>query len=117
MKKLEDLQVGDEVVFYTPIYYAYQLGEVVRVTRAYIVVASCDEFDHVYYYNKRTGKLRGFSRCKSFVAQVATDELKEKAKKFSIDRHTLCYIYNFNWYSLPYSKLKQVYNIIKSKEK
>ena len=48
MKKLEDLQIGDEVVFSTLI-YACQLGEVVGVTRAYIVVASYDEFDHVYY--------------------------------------------------------------------
>ena len=80
MKKLEDLQIGDEVVFSTLI-YACQLGEVVGVTRAYIVVASYDEFDHVYYYNKRTGKLRGFSGCKLFMVQVATEELKEKAKK------------------------------------
>lgn len=116
MKKLEDLQVGDEVVFSTLI-YAYQLGEVVGVTRAYIVVASYDEFDHVYYYNKKTGKLRGFSGCKRFMVQVATDELKEKAKKLSINRHTLSYLTNFNWYSLPYSKLKQIYNIIKSEEK
>ena len=55
--------------------------------------------------------------CKLFMVQVATEELKEKAKKLSINRHTLSYLTNFNWYSLPYSKLKQIYNIIKSEEK
>lgn len=112
MKKLEDLQVGDEVV----IDYAThkRVGVVIRTTKLYVEVRA----DYLtQMYSKKDGRPKGCFGYNTCRILVATDELKAEAEEFNRRTMYKNIIRACNMNSLPTDKLKQIYNVIKSEEK
>lgn len=112
MKKLEDLQVGDEVI----IDYATRksVGIVIRATKLYVEVKS-DRSTNMY--SKKDGKQKGHYGYIVNKIIVATDELKAEVEEFNRRTKYQNIIRAFNMKSLPTDKLEQIYNIIKREEK
>lgn len=111
MKKLEDLQVGDEVIIDSATYK--RVGVVIRTTKLYIEVKSgCS----AHMYSKKDGRPKG---CRGRYVQrivIATDELKAEVEEFSRRNKYRNIIRACNMDRLSTDKLEQIYNIIKSEE-
>lgn len=112
MKKLEDLQVGDEVVIDYATYKIF--GVVIRTTKLYIEVKS---FCSTQMYSKKNGRPKGCPEYSAPRILVATDELKAKVEESNRRTMYQNIIRECNMNSLPTEKLEQIYNIIKIEEK
>ena len=112
MKKLEDLQVGDEVI----VDYATHksVGIVIRTTKLYVEVKSGYL---IRMYSKKDGRPKGFPGYSAPLILVVTDELKAEAEEFERRIRYQNIIRACNMKSMPIDKLEQIYNIIKSEEK
>lgn len=111
MKKLEDLQVGDEVIIDSATYK--RVGVVIRTTKLYIEVKSgCS----THMYSKKDGRPKGCPGYSAPCILVATDESKAEAEEFNRRTKYQIVIRTCDMNSLPTDKLKQIYNIIKSEE-
>lgn len=112
MKKLEDLQIDDEVIIDYETYK--RVGVVIRTTKLYIEVKSgCS----TQMYSKKDGRPKG---CPGYIVPrilAATDELKAEVEEFNRRTKYQNTIRACNMNSLPTDKLEQIYNIIKSEEK
>ena len=112
MKKLEDLQVGDEVVIDYATYI--RVGVVIRTTKLYVGVRAGYS---TQMYSKKDGRQKG---CHGYIVPrilVATDELKVEAEEFYRRTKYQNVIRACNMKSLPTDKLEQIYNVIKIEEK
>lgn len=112
MKKLEDLQVGDEVVLEHETYK--MICKVVKTTKLYVGIEKCSR---TILYKKKDGNQKGFSGFGASHIFVATDELKAEVEEFSKRNRYKNIIRACNMDRLSTDKLEQIYNIIKSKEK
>lgn len=112
MKKLEDLQVGDEVVIDYATYKS--VGVVIRTTKLYVEVRAGYS---TQMYSKKDGRPKGCSGYNTCRILVATDELKAEAEDFARRTKYQNVIRACNMGSLSTDKLEQIYNIIKSEEK
>lgn len=112
MKKLEDLQVGDEVIIAR--LAGKSVGVVTRTTKLYIEVKSNDS---VLMFNKKNGMRKGCSGYYTCHILIATDELKAEVEESNRRTKYQIVIRTCDMNSLPTDKLEQIYNIIKSKEK
>ena len=112
MKKLEDLQIGDEVVLEHATYK--MICNVVKTTKLYVGVEKCSR---TILYKKKDGKPKGLSGFGVSRIVVATDELKAEVKEFSRRNKYRNIIRACNMDKLSTDKLEQIYNIIKSEEK
>lgn len=112
MKKLEDLQVGDEVIIAR--LADKRVGVVTRTTKLYIEVKSDDLF---LMFNKKSGKRKGCSRYSTPRIFIATDELKAEVKELNRRTKYRVAILMYDIDKLSTDKLEQIYNIIKSEEK
>ncbi len=112
MNKLEDLQVGDEVIINNLTYK--NIGIVSRTTKRCVEV-KCGDRNQMY--NKKDGKQKGCSGyCVPYIV-VATEELKTEVIELNKRNKYLSNIRAFIMSKLSTDKLEQIYNIIKSKEK
>ena len=112
MKKLEDLQVGDEVIID---YTKYKrVGVVIRTTKLYIEVKSGYL---IWMYSKKDGRPKGLHGYSAPRILVITDELKAELEEFNRRTMYQNIIRACNMKSLPTDKLEQIYNVIKSEEK
>lgn len=112
MKKLEDLQVGDEVVLEHATYK--MICKVVKTTKLYIGVEKCSR---TILYKKKDGREKGLGGFGISRILVATDELKAEVEEFNRRTKYQIVIRTCDMNSLPTDKLEQIYNIIKSEEK
>ena len=112
MKKLEDLQVGDEVIIDN--LTSKSVGVVIRTTKLYIEVKSGRSTN---MYSKKDGRPKGCFGYNTCRILVATDELKAEAEEFNRRTMYKNIIRACNMKSLPTDKLEQIYNVIKSEEK
>lgn len=112
MKKLKDLQVGDEVII---IYSTHKsVGIVIRTTKLNVEVKAGDS---IMMYSKKNGRQKG---CSGYCVRrivIATDELKAEAEESDRRTRHQIIIRTCDINSLPTDKLEQIYNIIKSEEK
>lgn len=112
MKKLEDLQIDDEVIIDYATYK--RVGVVIRTTKLYIEVKSgCS----TQMYSKKNGRLKGCPEYSAPRILVATDELKAEVEESNRRTRYQIVIRTCDMNSLPTDKLEQIYNIVKSEEK
>lgn len=112
MKKLEDLQVGDEVIVACSTHTS--VCTVIRNAELYVEVKVGDS---ILMFSKKNGRQKG---CCGFGASrilVATDELKAEVEDLNRRNKYQLAIHMCNMYNLSTDKLEQIYKIIKSEEK
>lgn len=112
MKKLEDLQVGDEVII--DCVTRKRVGIVIRATKLYVEVKSGYL---IQMYSKKDGRPKGCAGYSTRRILVATDELKAEAEESDRRTRYQNIIRACNMDRLSTDKLEQIYNIIKSEEK
>lgn len=108
MKELKDLVVGDEVLV-TGMSYK-RIAKIDKVTKTQIVVANAR-------YKKDSGWQCGRDRWNLRKISVPTEKEISDIKKEYFRKKLIYAISSFDFKRLSTDELKQVYNIVKGKEK
>ena len=108
MKELKDLVVGDDVLV-TGMYYR-RIAKVDKVTKTQIVIDN-DRF------RRDSGWQIGSDRCNVRRISVPTEKEISDVKEENLRKILINTISSFNFERLSTDELKQVYNIVKGKEK
>ena len=105
MKRLKDLQVGDEVIVYSFSTGERKIGKISRLTKKCLCVGN-------NLYRKTNGHLYGYSGFYGSLIEVATEEIKREVKEQNLRRYILNKLRDFDYYELSTEKLKQLCNIL-----
>lgn len=108
MKELKDLVAGDEVLV-TDMYYRH-IAKVDKVTKTQIVVDNAR-------YRRNSGWQCGNDRWNVKSISVPTEKEISDIKEENFRKELLYAIRSFDFKRLSTDELKQVYNIVKGKEK
>lgn len=108
MKELKDLVAGDEVLV-TDMYYR-RIAKVDKVTKSQIIV------DNVRF-RRNSGWQCGNDRWNVKSISVPTEKEISDIKEENFHKELLYAIRSFDFKRLSTDELKQVYNIVKGKEK